>query len=278
MKLLNSTVVATALYWSSQLALGQDQAALQNEVNQLKKKVAELQGALEQKQQNGSMGMGMMHSGKGMGMHGSMKGENCKNPPCKNMGGMGHGMGMKGNGQGMQMGHGMSGMKGGMGHGMMGMKKMGGMGHGMMGMKGRGQGMNMPANNHANQQTQNKNHPSSEMPMKQHLMHIGSTDFFLDHQDHIKLSADQVSKIERIKKDYFAKAEKYKSNIQDEEAKLWELTSADSPNMKKIRKQVAEVEGEKVKERTEFISSVNNALKVLNSKQKSQLTAQHNMN
>jgi Spy/CpxP family protein refolding chaperone len=183
-------------------------------------------------------GMGM----KGMGM-GMMKGK---------------GMGMEGKGKGMAGGGGgMGGMKddamggGGGGMGMMDddMGMMGMMGMGSMGGP-KGQKMKMVA-------------ALPGFPGASHIYHIGATDFFLNHPEHITLSTEQTTKLGQMKQKAVTEKASAQRKIDEAEQQLWELTAADQPDAAKIDAKVREAEKLRGDQRLAFIRSVGEAAKVL---------------
>ena len=207
----------------------------------------------------GMMGLGMMGGGKsggGMGMMG------------------GGGMGMKGVGK-------MSGGKSGGGMPMMdddsdemGMGKMGGgkpsgsmpmmdddnmeMGMGAMG-KVRGMGNMQRAT------------ALPGFPGVSHLYHMGATGFFLDHNEHITLSANQRKKLNQIKQKALTGSSSCKRKVEEGEQELWELTASDKPDAAAIEAKVQEVEKLKGNQRLLFIRAIGEAAKVLTDDQRQAL-------
>lgn len=108
-------------------------------------------------------------------------------------------------------------------------------------------------------------------PGVSHIYHIGSTDFFLDHSDHIRLTVQQKTKLNQIKEqttlDYSTKDRNAKKLEQD----LWVLTSSDQPDIKKIDEKIGEITRLKGKMRLAFIQAVGEAARVLTSEQLEQL-------
>ena len=198
------------------------------------------------------MGMGMMGggqgSGGGMGMmdHVGMMG----------MGGMGM---MEGMGMGMTAGSGMgmAGGKGGqgMGMGMMDDMDMGTMGMGAMGrtrgMAGMAMGSALPG-----------------VPGMSHLYHIGADGFFLNHVEHITLSADQRKRLNRIKQKALLDGSSCGRKVDEAEQELWELTASDSPDAAAIEAKVREIEKLRGDRRLAFIRAVGEAAKVLTDDQR----------
>jgi Spy/CpxP family protein refolding chaperone len=200
-------------------------------------------------------------------------------PPA---GGMGN---MPGMGMGGMPGMGMGGMKGGgmpgMDNMMMGnMPGMGGMqGGGMPGMSGSGGGMMM---DDMDMMGMGPMGGMKGMKMKMtaalpgfpgasHIYHIGATDFFLDHPEHITLTTDQKAKLNAIKQKAVADKATAQRKIDEAEQQLWELTAADQPDAAKIEAKVHEIEKLRGDMRMAFIRSVGEAAKVLTDDQRKSL-------
>jgi hypothetical protein len=230
---------------------------LVEQVRLLNAKVARLEAAIAKIAPpaggGGMAGMSGMSGGKsgGMGMDGMM-----------GMGGMkGGGMGgmmmdnmMMGNMGGMQ-GGGMSGM-GGSGGGMM-MDDMNMMGMGPMGGS-KGMKMKMTA-------------ALPGFPGASHIYHIGATDFFLDHPEHITLTNDQQVKLNAIKQKAVTDKANAQRKIDEAEQQLWELTAADQPDATKIDTKVRDIEKLRGDQRMGFIRSVGEAAQVLTDDQRKSL-------
>ncbi len=131
-----------------------------------------------------------------------------------------------GNLQGMQPGGGMGGME-------RMQKMMGAMeGMDMMGMMSGMQGM------------QGMKVPQSALPGfpgASHIYHIGATGFFLDHAEHIGLSAEQQVGLNKIKDQALALKAASDRQIEQAEQELATLTSSDQPDVKKIEAKVREI-------------------------------------
>ncbi|MHC5537672.1 Spy/CpxP family protein refolding chaperone [Singulisphaera rosea] len=221
-------------------------------------------------------GMGKMSGGKsggGMGMMGMGKMGGGKSGGGMGMMG-GGGMGMKGMGK-------MSGGKSGGGMPMMdddsdemGMGKMSGgkSGGGMpmmdddsdemgMGAMGKVQGMS----------SMQRASALPGFPGVSHLYHMGATGFFLDHNEHITLSANQQKKLNLIKQKALTGSSSCKRKVEEGEQELWELTASDTPDAAAIEAKVHEVEKLKGNQRLLFIRAVGEAAKVLTDDQRQAL-------
>lgn len=101
-----------------------------------------------------------------------------------------------------------------------------------------------------------------------HLYHIGATGFFLDHAQHINLTADQQTALGRIKEQALAAKTHSDQQIEQAERDLGELTSADQPDAAKIEGKVREIEKLRGDERLGFIKAVGEAAKLLTDEQR----------
>ncbi len=227
-----------------------DNQSLSAQLRTLQAKVAKLEAALEQK-----------HAGE----------MNLKMQGGPMVGRMGKGMKKKdGMNMGPMAGQGMADMK------MAGMKiksakkkKMSGQGMGGMGMMGGG-GMAMMG--------QMKGMGSMQMPSAlpgfagaSHIYHIGSTNFFLDHPQHITLTQEQQTKLNQIKQKSLAGQATLDRWIAEAEQELWMLTSAEAPDAAKIEAKVRETGKLRGDKRIAFIRAVGEAAQVLTDEQRQTL-------
>ncbi len=226
------------------------------QLRELRAKVAKLETALQKK-----------HMGQKHALHGS-PGQSGSSPHGKTVGQAtvsGEKLaGMKGK---MAMGKQM--MSGGMmknGRGMMGSGRgMMGSGRGMMkngrGMMGRMKGMarmTMPS-------------ALPGLPGASHIYHIGATGFLLDHPQHITLSLDQKTSLNKIKEEALLKQGTLDRRIEDAEQELWVLTSADKPNAAKIDAKIREIAKLGGDKRIAFIRAVGEAAQKLTDEQRKRL-------
>lgn len=279
--------------------------AIADQVRQLKDQVEKLEAALSQGQGGGQQSA--MGHGQGMGMGATTGGgtrtgdgvrvaaqyQDCfrchqtrpsgplppshlERPTSMSLGAMGRGSGMVVKGDrstGMGM---MSGGAGGMGmmddDEMMGKKSPGGMGgrqgKGMMdddemmgvGAMGKAKGMGMGK----------MKMPSSlpGFPGASHLYHIGADGFFLNHDVHITLAADQQKKLNRIKEKALLGDSSCGRKIEEAEQELWELTSSDTPDAEAVEAKVREIEKLRGDHRLAFIRAVGEAAEQLTEEQR----------
>ncbi len=221
---------------------------LAGQLIELRAQVARLEAVLAKSQQSKPSGMGMMEDDMMMG----------------GMGGKKKGMGSKSGMMDMDMmGGGMSGAGGG-GMGMMedDMDMMGMMGKGSMsGMGAKGMKMKMAS-------------ALPGFPGASHIYHIGATDFFLDHPEHITLTTEQQSMLNKAKQKAVMEKAKAQRQIDEAEQALWELTGADEPNAQQIEAKVQEIEKLRSEQRLGFIRSVGEAANVLSDEQRRVLLGQ----
>ncbi|TDR38354.1 hypothetical protein DFR29_12126 [Tahibacter aquaticus] len=135
---------------------------------------------------------------------------------------------------------------------------------GMMGMGAMG-GMNSPAAMAT---------PSAlpGFPGQSHVYHIGATDFFLDHPQHIALTTQQQQTLAQQKQQSLLKQSELQKQIDAAEQELWQLTGADQPQIADIEKKARQIERLRGDQRVAFIRAVGDAGKVLTDEQRKQLT------
>ncbi len=220
---------------------------LNQELAALRAKVARLETALKKKHKSKAASTNAAPKKDGMKAKTKMSG-------MKEMkAGKKMGMGMM-SAKGKKMGM-MSGKK-------MGMGMMGGKGMGMMGRMPKMAKMSMPS-------------ALPGFPGASHLYHIGSTGFFLDHGEHITLSQNQATKLNRQKEKALLKQATLTRKIEGAEQALWVLTSAAEPDATKIEAQVRKIAKFQGDRRIAFIRAVGKAAKVLTDEQRKKLVGQH---
>jgi Spy/CpxP family protein refolding chaperone len=110
------------------------------------------------------------------------------------------------------------------------------------------------------------NAPSSAMPGQpgaSHLFHVGSTGFFLNHSQHITLTADQRSALNRLKEKAMLDRASEQRKIDQGEQELYSLTGADQLDNSKVQAKIGEIERLRAEQRMNFIQAVGEASKVL---------------
>jgi Spy/CpxP family protein refolding chaperone len=112
--------------------------------------------------------------------------------------------------------------------------------------------------------------PSSAMPGQpgaSHLLHMGSTGFFLNHSRHITLTADQKSKLNRLKENAMLGQASEQRRIDQAEQELYTVTGADQPDNTRIQAKLGEIEKLRAEQRMNFIRAVGEASAVLTPEQ-----------
>jgi Spy/CpxP family protein refolding chaperone len=109
-------------------------------------------------------------------------------------------------------------------------------------------------------------------PGVSHLYHIGSAGFFLDHAEHIRLSADQQAALKRIKEQALAAKTSSDRQIEQAEQDLAALTGADQPDLQKIEAKIRDIAKLNSDERISFIKAVGEAATLLTDDQRKILT------
>ena len=271
---------------------GSQNKQLTDQIAELRGEVAKLQAAMQQSgagnksSANSGMAMGATRKSKGMGAMGGVAPSGNAAMPS---GGGGMGMGMMGEkgemggmsaggkpampsgGMGMmedkgEMGGMSAGAMGGMSSapaaamGMCCMGEMGGM-SGSGGMSGMSGGATQPKGGMAAMSG-----PSSAMPGQpgaSHLYHVGSTGFFLNHSQHITLTADQSFTLNRLKERAMLDRASEQRKIDQAEQELYALTGADQLDNSKVQAKIGEIEKLRAEQRMNFIRAVGEASNVL---------------
>ena len=111
-------------------------------------------------------------------------------------------------------------------------------------------------------------------PGASHIYHIGASDFFLDHPQHITLSTEQETKLVKMKQKALTAKASAQRKIEEAEQQLWELTGSDQPDAPKMDAKVREVEKLRGDQRMAFIQSVGESAQVLTDEQRKILIGQ----
>lgn len=237
--------------------LGQPEDSLVERLRELQSKVAKLEAALKQNHQapaadaNGHSS----HSGHSDKMKmGGTQGGSMQGMGMMNRGMMGQ-VGMMPGMSSMQSSPGMADMRKDAMSGSNGMGMMEGDGMSMMGRMKRMSSMQMTS-------------ALPGFPGASHIYHIGSTNFFLDHPQHIMLSQEQQTKLNQIKEQTLLGQATIDRWIDAGEQELWVLTSADAPDAAKIEAKVREIEKLSADKRIAFIRAVGQAAKILTDEQR----------
>lgn len=238
---LTATAFAQADHASHQPEKVEADQSLADQLAELRASVVRLEAALEQNHRGSKMKSDMASHQQGMdkpmGMDGMKMGDMQRMQKMKEMSGGGM------SSMGMDMKSDMSG-----GMGMMGMMK----GKGMM----------------AGPQSMTAKSSLPGFPGASHIYHIGAASFFLDHDEHIELTTEQRTAINKIKQQSELSQNTAERKIEEAEQQLWELTASDQPDASKIEKKVREIESLRGDRRMDFIRSVGEAAKVLTDDQR----------
>jgi Spy/CpxP family protein refolding chaperone len=105
-------------------------------------------------------------------------------------------------------------------------------------------------------------------PGASHLYHIGATGFFLDHPQHLTLTAAQQRSLNQLKEQTALAQNTAERKIEAAEQELWSLTAADQPDAEKIRGKLEEIGKLQVEKRFAFIKAVGDAAKLLTDEQR----------
>ena len=109
-------------------------------------------------------------------------------------------------------------------------------------------------------------------PGASHLYHIGATDFFLDHPQHIALTTEQQAALNKAREQARLAKSTADRAIQQAEQDLWTLTASDQPDAAKIEGKIAEIGKLTGDKRLAFIHAVGEASKLLTDEQRKILT------
>ena len=149
-----------------------------------------------------------------------------------------------------------------------GTSSMGGMG-GMGGMSGMG-GMKMMGRMRDDRTpVVHSNLPG--FPGISHLYHVGAGGHFLDHADHLELTASQRRDLAAIHEEDLLSAAESDRQIESAEQELWVLTSKDQPDAAAIEAQIRMIADLEVERRLQFIRGVGRAADILTDVQRQRL-------
>ncbi len=107
----------------------------------------------------------------------------------------------------------------------------------------------------------------AKMTETPHLLHIGAKDFYLDHAQHLGLTAEQKQNLEKVKMAATSDKAASQKQIAVAQGELWQLTSADQPNTNAIDAKVKEIATMQADEQVMFIHSVAEASNMLTPQQ-----------
>ncbi|WP_152565047.1 periplasmic heavy metal sensor [Methylobacter sp. BBA5.1] len=108
-------------------------------------------------------------------------------------------------------------------------------------------------------------------PGTSNIYHIGATGFFLDHPEHLNLSSEQNSLLNKIKEESGKEQEELQNKVEALESELWTLTGSNEPDIRKITDKVKAIETLQAEKRLSFIQAVGKAANTLDQKQREAL-------
>jgi Spy/CpxP family protein refolding chaperone len=108
-------------------------------------------------------------------------------------------------------------------------------------------------------------------PGASHIYHVGATDFFLNHPEHINLTPKQKGDLGRLKEKAVLAKTSAQRKIDEAEQELWILTAADEPDATKIEAKIQETEKLRSTQRMALIRAVGDAAKMLTDDQREAL-------
>jgi Spy/CpxP family protein refolding chaperone len=142
-------------------------------------------------------------------------------------------------------------------------------GHDMSAMKPGGDMSAMKPSSGMNEMARTSAMPG--VPGVSRLYHIGATEFFLNHPEHITLTTKQQAALNRLKQKALLSKSTVQRKIEEAEQELWELTGADEPDIAQIQVKVQAIEKLRGEQRLAFIQSVGEAATVLTDEQRQML-------
>ena len=105
-------------------------------------------------------------------------------------------------------------------------------------------------------------------PGASHLYHIGATGFFLDHPQHVVLTTEQQSALNRVRELALLSKSTADRAVQQSEQDLWALTASDQPDAAAIKTKIDEIGKLTGDERLAFIRAVGEASTLLTDEQR----------
>lgn len=103
------------------------------------------------------------------------------------------------------------------------------------------------------------------------LYHIGATEFFLNHSEHVTLTTKQQAALNHLKQKAQLSKFTAQRKIEEAEQELWELTGGEELDAAQIQATVRAIEKLRGEQRIAFILSVGEAAKVLTDEQRQML-------
>ena len=100
-----------------------------------------------------------------------------------------------------------------------------------------------------------------------HLLHLGTTGFYLDYEKRLDLDAEQVEVLEGIRNDALARGAALDAQLAANEASLWALTGEQGPDAAAITTTAQEIEALNTERRLLYIDAISRAAAVLRPEQ-----------
>lgn len=104
------------------------------------------------------------------------------------------------------------------------------------------------------------------------VYHMGATGLFLDHPEHITLTAKQQDALQAIKTKAARNQASYREQIEKAEDEVWALTGAERPDADALDRKIRAIEAMRREQRMDYVRFVGEAAKVLTEGQRRQLT------
>ena len=108
-------------------------------------------------------------------------------------------------------------------------------------------------------------------PGASHIYHVGATNHFLDHADHLGLTTEQRAQLAAIHEADTLEQASLSRSIEEAEQELWSLPASDEPDAAAIESKVREIANLLVEQRLAFIRGVGSAAQVLTDPQRQRL-------
>jgi len=113
-------------------------------------------------------------------------------------------------------------------------------------------------------------------PGVSHLYHVGASGLFLDHAEHLQLTASQKEALNRIRQRVLLDSATSDRKISQAEQELWLLTAADEPDATAIEGKIREIATLQADLRLLQIRAVGEAAQLLTTEQRSRVTQEPN--
>lgn len=105
------------------------------------------------------------------------------------------------------------------------------------------------------------------LPPADHLLHLGTTGFYLDYEKRLDLDEEQVESLTAIRDDALGRGALLDAQLEAKEAELWGLTGAPQRDEKAITSVVKQIEALHVERRLLYIDAISRAADTLRPEQ-----------